>query len=249
MQIPAAALWAYARATFRRFLGRLGALESACLQQAIPPRAAKYSRRSCRSSRGNKIAASPVLTAVVYVDGGKNLSLPGPDKFSRFERAILPHLDAAYNLARWLMRNEDEAADAVQDACLRALRFIGSFRGGDGRVWLLAIVRNTCYSRLKRGAIREQETEFDDELHSPATEITNPEALLERSRDSETLRQALEGLPEEFREVVVMRELEGMAYKQIAEVAGVPLGTVMSRLARARKRLQQTLVAAPPKES
>jgi len=175
--------------------------------------------------------------------------LPGPDKFSRFERAILPHLDAAYNLARWLMRNEDEAADAVQDACLRALRFIGSFRGGDGRVWLLAIVRNTCYSRLKRGAIREKETEFDDELHSPATEITNPEALLERSRDSETLRQALEGLPEEFREVVVMRELEGMAYKQIAEVAGVPIGTVMSRLARARKRLQQALVAAPPKES
>jgi len=175
--------------------------------------------------------------------------LPGPDKFSRFERAILPHLDAAYNLARWLMRNEDEAADAVQDACLRALRFIGSFRGGDGRVWLLAIVHNTCYSRLKRGAIREKETEFDDELHSPATEMTNPEAWLERSRDSETLRQALEGLPEEFREVVVMRELEGMAYKQIAEVAGVPIGTVMSRLARARKRLQQALVAAPPKES
>ena len=173
----------------------------------------------------------------------------GPDKSSRFEQAILPHLDAAYNLARWLMRNDDDAADAVQDACLRALRFIGGFRGDDGRVWLLAIVRNTCYSRLKRGAIRASETEFDDELHSPATEITNPEAFLERSRDSETLRQALEGLPEEFREVVVMRELEGMAYKQIAEVAGVPLGTVMSRLARARKRLQQLLTAAPRKES
>jgi RNA polymerase sigma factor (sigma-70 family) len=175
--------------------------------------------------------------------------LPGPDKFLRFERAIQPHLDAAYNLARWLMRNEDEAADAVQDACLRALRFIGGFRGSDGRVWLLAIVRNTCYSRLKRGTIRESETEFDDEIHSPENETANPEALLERSRDSETLRHALEELPEEFREVVVMRELEGMAYREIAEVAGVPIGTVMSRLARARKRLQQVLTGAPRKES
>ena len=175
--------------------------------------------------------------------------MPGPNKFSRFEEAILPHLDAAYNLARWLMRNEDEAADAVQDACLRALRFIGGFRGGDGRVWLLAIVRNACYSRLKRGARRAMETEFDDEIHSPETEAANPEDLLERSRDSETLGRALEELPEEFREVVVMRELEGMAYKEIAEVAGVPIGTVMSRLARARKRLQQTLTAPPHKES
>ncbi len=150
--------------------------------------------------------------------------MPGPNKFSRFEEAILPHLDAAYNLARWLMRNEDEAADAVQDACLRD-------------------------SRLKRGARREMETEFDDEIHSPETEAANPEDLLERSRDSETLGRALEELPEEFREVVVMRELEGMAYKEIAEVAGVPIGTVMSRLARARKRLQQTLTAPPHKES
>lgn len=172
-----------------------------------------------------------------------------PDKFSRFEEAILPHLDAAYNLARWLMRNEDEAADAVQDACLRALRFIGGFRGGDGRVWLLAIVRNACYSRLRRGARREMETEFDDEVHSLETEAANPEDLLERSRDSETLGRALEELPDEFREIVVMRELEGMAYREIAEVAGVPIGTVMSRLARARKRLQQALTSPPQKES
>ena len=161
----------------------------------------------------------------------------------------MPHLDAAYNLARWLMRNEDEAADAVQEACLRALRFIGGFRGGDGRVWLLAIVRNTCYSRLKRGRIRENETEFDDEIHSLEIETANPETLLERSRDNEAIRQALEELPEELREIVVMRELDGMAYKEIAEIAGVPIGTVMSRLARARKRLQRTLTAAPRKES
>ena len=143
------------------------------------------------------------------------------------------------------MHNEDEAADAVQDACLRALRFFGGFRGGDGRVWLLAIVRNTCYSRLKRTAMREDQTEFDDEIHSPEVETASPEGLLARSRESETLRHALEELPEEFREIVVMRELEGMGYKEIAAVAGVPIGTVMSRLARARKRLQQTLTAAP----
>jgi RNA polymerase sigma-70 factor (ECF subfamily) len=173
----------------------------------------------------------------------------GADKSSRFEQAILPHLDAAYNLARWLMRNEDEAADAVQDACLRALRFIGGFHGGDGRVWLLTIVRNTCYSRLKRSAARDKETEFDDEVHSPEIETANPEILLERGRNSEALQGALEQLPEELREVVVMRELDGMAYKEIAEVAGIPLGTVMSRLARARKRLQRALTASPPKES
>ena len=170
------------------------------------------------------------------------------DKFSRFEEAILPHLDAAYNLARWLMRNEDVAADAVQDACVRALRFFSGFRGGNARVWLLAIVRNTCYSRLQQLAVREQETEFDDEIHTHEVESANPEALLEKNQDNEMLRRALEALPDGLREIVVMRELEGMAYKEIADVAGVPLGTVMSRLARARKRLQQ-LLTGPSKES
>lgn len=147
------------------------------------------------------------------------------------------------------MRDENEAADAVQDACLRALRFIGGFRGGDGRSWLLAIVRNTCYSRLKRSAGCENEAEFDDEIHSPGNETANPEVLLDRGRDTEMLRHALEELPDEFREVIVMRELEGMGYKEIAEVAGVPIGTVMSRLARARQRLQRMLTAAHPKET
>jgi RNA polymerase sigma-70 factor (ECF subfamily) len=175
--------------------------------------------------------------------------VPAPAKLSRFDEAILPHLDAAYNLARWLMRNDADADDAVQDACLRALRFIGGLRGGDGRVWLLAIVRNTCYSRLKRAKSRGVESEFDDEIHSTEAEAANPEGLLERSRDSAALRQALEDLPAEFREVIVMRELEGMAYKEIAEVAEVPIGTVMARLARGRKRLQQLLSASPPRES
>ena len=170
------------------------------------------------------------------------------DKFTRFELAILPHLDSAYNLARWLMRNDDDAADAVQDACLRALRSINSFRGDDGRAWLLAIVRNTCYTRLKRGAPRDSDSEFDDEIHSPQIEPANPETLLERSRDGETLRHALEALPANLREIIVMRELDGMAYKEIAQAAAIPLGTVMSRLARARKRLQHMLTAYPGKE-
>jgi RNA polymerase sigma-70 factor (ECF subfamily) len=157
-------------------------------------------------------------------------------------------MDAAHNLARWLTRNEDEAAEAVQDAFVRALRFIGGFRGGDARVWLLAIVRNTCYSRLQRGNARALESEFDD-LHSFEPEAANPELLLERARDQAALQKALEGLPEEFRETIVLRELQGMAYKEIADVVGVPIGTVMSRLARARKYLQQALTIGEPKES
>jgi RNA polymerase sigma-70 factor (ECF subfamily) len=140
------------------------------------------------------------------------------------------------------MRNDADAQDAVQDACVRALRFIGGFRGGDGRVWLLKIVRNACYSRFERGKRRELETEFDDDLHS--SEAAGPEEMVLRRRDGAAINRAIEELPEEFREMIVMRELEGMSYKQIADIAELPIGTVMSRLARARKRLQRTLCAA-----
>ncbi|MGH7837821.1 MAG: sigma-70 family RNA polymerase sigma factor [Candidatus Binataceae bacterium] len=166
----------------------------------------------------------------------------------RFEEAVLPHLDAAYNLARWIMRNDADAEDVVQDACLRALRFIGGLRGTDGKVWLLKIVRNTCYSRFARDRRRDHQTEFDEELHSPQIETLDPEAILLKSRDGATINRALDELPDEFREAIVMRELEGLSYKEIAEVAGVPLGTVMSRLARARRRLQRVLSAEPRKE-
>lgn len=156
---------------------------------------------------------------------------------------MLPHLDAAYNLARWIMRDNAEAEDVVQEACVRALRFIGGFRGGDGRLWLLKIVRNACYSRLAATRKRDQDTEFDDELHLPDTPTTDPETLLLQSRDAAAINRALEELPTEFREAIVMRELEGLSYKEIADIAGVPLGTVMSRLARARRRMQQALGA------
>jgi len=162
------------------------------------------------------------------------------DRLARFQQVIVPHLDAAYNLARWLTRNDHDAEDVVQEAYLRAFQFFGGFRGADGRAWLLTIVRNTCYTWLEKNRAREPAV-FDEQLHSPDTGASGPEALALRSEDQELLRQAVDDLPAEFREVVVLHDLEGLPYKDIAHIAGIPLGTVMSRLARARQRLQQSL--------
>jgi len=169
--------------------------------------------------------------------------LPEQSDVARFEQTVLPHLDAAYNLARWLTRNDTDAADVVQEAFLRALKFFGGFRGGDTRAWLLTIVRNACYTWLRRNRVNELATPFDEETHS--VESDDPETILLEGADREMLRQALEALPVEFREVVILRELEGLSYKEIAGVADVPVGTVMSRLARARKRLRLVLTSGP----
>lgn len=166
-----------------------------------------------------------------------------------FEEAVLPHLGAAYNLARWLTRNETDAEDVVQEAYLRAFRHFGSFHGGDGRRWLLAIVRNTCYTWLQHNRSPELMIPFDDQLYEIESKDLDPEALLLQSADTQMVRQALTDLPLEFREVLVLRELEGLSYKQIADVADIPMGTVMSRLARARKRLQQILAGQINKET
>jgi RNA polymerase sigma factor (sigma-70 family) len=170
-------------------------------------------------------------------------------KLARFEQAILPHLDAAHNLARWLTGNGHDAEDIVQEATLRAFRFFDSFRGQEGRAWLLTVVRNTGYTWLKQNRPEELTLSFDEELHSGDTEAFDPEKLLERSLDRQMLRQALEELPVDFREIVVLRELEGMSYKEIAKITGVPMGTVMSRLARARQRLEQCLTQHLTQES
>jgi RNA polymerase sigma-70 factor (ECF subfamily) len=162
------------------------------------------------------------------------------ERLARFEQTVLPHLDAAYNLARWLTRNEHDAQDVVQEAYLRAYRFFDSFRGVDGRPWLLAIVRNTCHTWLAQNRPTAT-TPFDEEQHGAAAAGPGPEARLVQGEERQLLRQALEELPAEFREVIVLRELEGLSYKEIAGIAGIPLGTVMSRLARARERLQQLL--------
>ena len=165
----------------------------------------------------------------------------GEDRLASFERLLLPHLNAAYNLARWLTRNDQDAEDMVQEAYLRALKSFDGFLGTDGRPWLLTIVRNTCYTWLKRNKPNKLDTVFEEDIHSVQDDGFNPETLLQKSSDSRLLRQALEELPLEFREVLIMRELEGLSYREIADVAGLPLGTVMSRLARARKQLQQRL--------
>ena len=163
------------------------------------------------------------------------------NKLATFEEAVLPHLDAAYNLAHWLTRNDTDAEDVVQEAYLSAFKFFGGFHGADGRSWLLAIVRNTCYTWMQHNRSPELSVPLDDELHEIESKDLNPEALLVQRADTLMVRQALEELPVEFREVLVLRELEEMSYRDIASITDLPLGTVMSRLARGRKRLQQAL--------
>jgi RNA polymerase sigma-70 factor (ECF subfamily) len=165
--------------------------------------------------------------------------LQDPNKRARFEQAVLQHLDAAYNLARWLTRDSHDAEDVVQEAYLRAYRFFDQYRGGDSRSWLLAIVRNTCHTWLKKNQPRDRVT-YDEDLHGPSDAL-NPEAALLQKASVEMVREALEELPEVFREVAVLRELEGFSYKDIAAITGTPMGTVMSRLTRARARLEQCL--------
>jgi RNA polymerase sigma-70 factor (ECF subfamily) len=171
------------------------------------------------------------------------------EQLRAFEAVVLPHLDAAYNLARWLTRNDHDAEDLVQEANLRAFRFFGGFQGGDARAWLLAVVRNVCYSFLKKRHDRGPAVAFDEEIHSGDADEYNPERLALRHDDRRLLRDALEDLPVEYREVIVLRELEGCSYKEIAVIADVPLGTVMSRLTRARKRLEVCLARRLGKES
>jgi len=164
------------------------------------------------------------------------------EELTAFDQAVLPHLEAAYNLARWLTRNDQDAQDVVQEASLRAFKYWKGFSGRDCRSWLLAIVRNTFYSWIRQRSVQPELTEtgeFDDVDDGP-----NPENLLLQNADRDTLKAALDDLPAEFREAIVLREMEGMSYKEIADIASVPIGTVMSRLARARKRMQIYLTNA-----
>jgi RNA polymerase sigma-70 factor (ECF subfamily) len=163
------------------------------------------------------------------------------NKLASFEEAVLPHLNAAYNLARWITRNDTDADDVVQEACLRAFKFFGGFHGVDGRSWLLTIVRNTCYTWMQRNRSPQLSVSPDDEQREIESTDLNPEGLLLQKVDTLMVRRAIEELPVEFREVLVLRELEDMSYREIAGITDLPLGTVMSRLARGRKRLQLAL--------
>jgi RNA polymerase sigma-70 factor, ECF subfamily len=164
------------------------------------------------------------------------------DQPPNFEQTVLPHLDAAYNLARWLTRNEQDAQDAVQEAYLRALRFFPGYRGGDARAWLMKIVRNTCYTWLHANGPLKDAAEFDENLFPPDTRALNPEQLVLQNDDGALVRKALEELTPSFREVLILREIEGLSYKEIADITGMPAGTVMSSLSRARNRLREALV-------
>ena len=163
------------------------------------------------------------------------------ERLKSFEQTVLPHLDAAYNLARWLAGNDHDAQDVAQEACLRALKFFGSFRGENARAWLLTIVRNTFYTWLRNNRPPENLVELDDKVLDVEDVSVNAEMVNARLADTETIRRAIGELPVEFREIVILREMEGLSYKEIADVADVPIGTVMSRLTRARRQLQKRL--------
>jgi RNA polymerase sigma factor (sigma-70 family) len=168
-----------------------------------------------------------------------------PSELERFEAVVLPHLSAAYRLALYLTRNDADADDVVQEACLRALKYFGGFRGegaSQSRAWLLAIVRNMAHTWRGRHRADASATEFDETVHSAAMTDEHPESLLSRSDAREALAHALDRLSPDFREVIVLREIEGLSYKEISEVVDVPVGTIMSRLSRARKRLQEALI-------
>jgi len=167
-------------------------------------------------------------------------ALSDTSKLSRFESVVLVHLDAAYNLARWLTHDAAGADDAVQDACLRAFRFFDGLQGPSPKAWFMAVVRNACLDWLKDQRVRGAEESYDDELHASATNTT--ESTVARDSDAHWVRSGIAALPREYREVLVLRELEELSYKEISAIVDVPIGTVMSRLSRGRDLLQQRLL-------
>jgi RNA polymerase sigma-70 factor (ECF subfamily) len=157
-----------------------------------------------------------------------------------FDDVVLPHLDAAYRLARWLTRNEHDAEDVVQEASLRALRYFRTFAGGNGRAWFLRIVRNTCHGGRRR--LQAVTDPFDEERHSAVQPHSDPETLMLRTSDANQVERAINSLPDRFRELLILRELEGLSYRELADVMDIPIGTVMSGLSRARDALRGVLV-------
>ena len=169
-------------------------------------------------------------------------------ELASFEAMMLPHMDAAHNLARWLLRNEQDAQDIVQEAYLRAFKSFSGFHGSNGRAWLLTIVRNTSYTLLKKNRSADLTTTFDEEIHTAGHESVSPATILEHSENAELIKEAMDELPAEFREILTLRHLEGLSYKEIADIAQIPPGTVMSRLSRARAELKEYLAARISKD-
>jgi RNA polymerase sigma-70 factor (ECF subfamily) len=169
-------------------------------------------------------------------------------ELASFEAMMLPCMDAAHNLARWLLRNEQDAQDVVQEAYLRAFRSFAGFRGSNGRAWLLTIVRNTAYTLLKKNRAVDLTTAFDEEIHATGYDSVSPATILECAEDAELIKTAMDGLPAEFREILILRHQENLSYNEIGDILKIPIGTVMSRLARARGKLKQYLAASVSQE-
>ena len=193
-------------------------------------------------SRSEDFDSSAKIVKFSVVRQHQEQETPQEQEVASFETLMLPHLDAAYNLAKWLLRNEDDARDVVQEAYLRAFKSFGGFHGSNGRPWLLTIVRNTAYNLIKKNQTANLTTTFDEEEHVLERESASPATLLEQNEESKLVRQAIDRLPDEFREILVLRHLEGLSYKEIADVAHLAPGTVMSRLARARAKLKEYLM-------
>jgi RNA polymerase sigma factor (sigma-70 family) len=194
--------------------------------------------KTAHASQTEGFESDPKIVKFVVV---KKRQERAKEELTSFEEAMLPHLDAAHNLAKWLLRNEQDAQDVVQEAYLRAFRSFSGFHGTNGRAWLLTIVRNTSYTLLKKSHAVDLTTTFDEEIHAIGHESVSPATILEHREDAQLIKEAMEELPAEFREILVLRHQEGLSYKEIADIAQIPPGTVMSRLARARAKLGEYL--------
>jgi RNA polymerase sigma factor (sigma-70 family) len=189
------------------------------------------------------LGASAKIVKFVVLKKHQEQNAAQEQELASFEEIMLPHMDAAYNLAKWLLHNEQDAQDVVQEAYLRAFKSFGGFHGSNGRAWLLTIVRNTSYTLLKKNRAVDLTTPFDEEIHASGHESVSPTTILEQSEDADLVRQVMDELPVEFREILTLRHMEGLSYNEIADIAQLAPGTVMSRLARARARLKQALAA------
>src|SRR5438132_2546237 len=196
--------------------------------------------KTAHASQTEDFESDPKIVKFVVV---KKREEQAKEEIMSFEQAMLPHLDAAHNLAKWLLRNEQDAQDVVQEEYLRAFRSFSGFHGTNGRAWLLTIVRNTSYTLLKKNHAVDLTTNFDEEIHATGHDSVSPATILEHSEDAQLIKEAMDELPAEFREVLVLRHQEGLSYKEIADIAQITPGTVMSRLARARAKLKEYLAA------
>ena len=200
------------------------------------------------ASQTEDFESDPKIVKFVVLKKREEQDQPPKEELMSFEEAMLPHLDAAHNLARWLMRNEQDAQDVVQEAYLRAFKSFSGFHGSNGRGWLLTIVRNTSYTLLKKNRAADLTTPFDEEIHAGSRESVSPAAILVHAEDAELMNSAMNDLPAEFREILTLRHQEELSYQEIGEILKIPVGTVMSRLARARAKLREYLASQMSKE-